>query len=80
MFLNWRGALDPDYPHGSPLDPFQKLHIIPLLRAPGLNAVLQLGLHEGRVEADNPLPHTAGYPSADAAISYFLHLIAEASA
>ena len=41
-----------DLLHGPPLDPLQKLHIFPLLRAPDLDAVFQLGPHEGRVEGE----------------------------
>ena len=45
--------------HSPPLEPLQKLHIFPELLAPGLDTVLQLGPHEGRVEGDNPLPRPA---------------------
>jgi len=39
-----------------PLDPLQQPHVFPVLGAPGLDAVLQMGPHEGRAEGDNPLP------------------------
>jgi len=39
---------------GPSLDLLLLLHIFPVLRAPGLDAVLQMGPHEGRAEADNP--------------------------
>ena len=37
------------------------------LGIPDLDIILQMGLHESRVERDNHLPVTAGHPSADAA-------------
>ena len=36
-----------------------------LLEAPDLDAALQLGLHEGRIERDNHLPPPASYLSSD---------------
>lgn len=41
----------------------------PLLvrKAPGLDAVLQIGSHKGRADGDNPLPLPAGHVSCDAA-------------
>jgi len=38
-----------------------------MLEARGLDAVLQMGPHEGRIEGDNPLSLLAGHPSCDAA-------------
>ena len=35
-----------DHLSGPPLDPLQELHILPLLGAPGLDAVLQMGPHK----------------------------------
>jgi len=35
------------HPHGPPLDPLQQFHILPVMEAPGLGAVLQVQLHEG---------------------------------
>ena len=48
--------------HGSPLDPLQNLHIFPVSGTPELDAVLQVGPHEGRLKGDNHLPHLASYP------------------
>lgn len=45
------------------LDPLQNLHTFSVLGAPDLDAVRQLGLHEGRVERDNQLP--AGHLSSN---------------
>ena len=54
-----------DRPSGPPLDLFEQLHVPPVLGAPGLDAVLQTGPHEGRADWDNPaLPSCS--PSADA--------------
>jgi len=49
------------------LDPLQQLCIPPVLGAPGLDTVLQMGPYEGRVEGDNHLPVPAGHPCFDAA-------------
>jgi len=51
------------------LDLLQQLHTPPVLGAPGVDTVLQMGSHKGRVEGDNhnPLPCCAGHPSQDAA-------------
>jgi len=51
-----------DYLHGHPLDSLQQLHlhIIPVLGAPGLDIVLQMGPHKGRVEGDNCLSLPTG--------------------
>jgi len=32
-----------DHPHGPPLDPLKQLHILSVLEAPGLDAILQMG-------------------------------------
>ena len=47
--------------HGPPLGPLQQLCILPLLEAPGLDAVLQMGPHEGRVEGDSPFTVPVGH-------------------
>ena len=39
-----------DHLHGPSLDPLQQLHALLVLRAPELDAVLQVGSHESRVE------------------------------
>ena len=43
---------------GPPLGQFQQLCILPVLEVPGLDTILQMGSHKGRVEGDNhpPLP------------------------
>ena len=45
-----------DHVHGPPLDPLQQLHIFPVLGAPDLDAVLQVGPRKGRAERDNHTP------------------------
>ncbi|KAK4824907.1 LOW QUALITY PROTEIN: hypothetical protein QYF61_021422 [Mycteria americana] len=50
-----------------PLDPLQQLHVLLVLRAPELEAVLQVGSHQSRVEGQNHLPRPAGHTSFDAA-------------
>ncbi|KAK4810127.1 LOW QUALITY PROTEIN: hypothetical protein QYF61_009522, partial [Mycteria americana] len=50
-----------------PLDPLQQLHALLVLRAPELDAVLQVRSHQSRVEWQNPLPRPAGHASFDAA-------------
>jgi len=40
---------------GPPLDQLQQLHILLVLRAPGLDTVLQMEPHNGRGEGHNPL-------------------------
>ncbi|KAK4830062.1 hypothetical protein QYF61_008400 [Mycteria americana] len=52
---------------GPPLDPLQQLHVLLVLRAPELGAVLQVGSHQGRVEGQNHLLQPAGHASFDAA-------------
>ncbi|KAK4810205.1 hypothetical protein QYF61_011799 [Mycteria americana] len=53
--------------HGPPLDLLQQVHVFPVLRAPELDAVLQVGSHQSRVEGQNPLPRPAGHAAVDAA-------------
>ncbi|KAK4817048.1 hypothetical protein QYF61_026356 [Mycteria americana] len=50
-----------------PLDPLQQLHVLLALRAPELDAVLQVGSHHSRAEGQNHLPPPAGHASFDAA-------------
>ena len=61
-------VLQPPDHHGPPLDLLQNLFIFPVLGAPDLDEILQMGPHEGRVEMDNP-PHLlpASHPSFAAA-------------
>ncbi|KAK4825361.1 hypothetical protein QYF61_026880 [Mycteria americana] len=56
-----------DHFHGPPLDPLQQLHVLLVLRAPELDAVLQVGSHQSRVEGQNHLPRPAGHAAFDAA-------------
>ncbi|KAK4817103.1 hypothetical protein QYF61_027966 [Mycteria americana] len=56
-----------DHFHGPPLDPLQQLHVLLVLRAPDLDAVLQVGSHQSRAEGQNHLPRPAGHASFDAA-------------
>jgi len=57
-----REVLQPsDHLHCPPLDPLQKPHIFPMLGAPGMDTVLQLGPHKGRVERDNHFPLPPGH-------------------
>jgi len=48
--------------HGPPLDLLQ-LHVVLVLRALELDAVLQVGSHKSRVEGQNQLLHLAGHTS-----------------
>jgi len=52
---------------GPPLDPFQQLHVLLVLRAPELDAGLQVGSYQSGVEGQNHIPHPAGHDSLDAA-------------
>ncbi|KAK4827196.1 hypothetical protein QYF61_015224 [Mycteria americana] len=52
---------------GPPLDPIQQVHVLPVLRAPELDTVLQVGSHQSRVEGWNHFPRPAGHASFDAA-------------
>jgi len=63
-FLHRRGAPASSWP---PLDLFQQLYIFPVLGAPGMDPVLQMGPYKSRAEWDNPLPCPAGLPSFGAA-------------
>ncbi|KAK4826723.1 LOW QUALITY PROTEIN: hypothetical protein QYF61_010976 [Mycteria americana] len=56
-----------DHFRGPPLDPLQQLHVLLVLRAPELDAVLQVGSHQSRAEGQNHLPRPAGHASLDAA-------------
>ncbi|KAK4832092.1 hypothetical protein QYF61_020707 [Mycteria americana] len=61
-------VLQPSDPlHGPPLDSFQQVHVLLMLGAPELNAVLRVGSHESGVEGENHLPRPAGPASFDAA-------------
>ncbi|KAK4828837.1 hypothetical protein QYF61_000894 [Mycteria americana] len=52
---------------GPPLDPLQQLHVLLVLKTPELDAVLQVGSHQSRVEGQNHLPRPAGHAAFDAA-------------
>ncbi|KAK4823530.1 hypothetical protein QYF61_003039 [Mycteria americana] len=52
---------------GPPLDPLQEVHVFPVLRAPELDAVLQVGSDQSRVEGQNHLPRPDGHAALDAA-------------
>ena len=56
-----------DHFHGPPLDVLQQLHVFLMLRAPELDAGLQVRSHQSRVEGQNPLPRPSGHASPDAA-------------
>ncbi|KAK4826403.1 hypothetical protein QYF61_008690 [Mycteria americana] len=45
----------------------QQVHAFPVLRTPELDAVLQVGSHQRRVQGQNHLPRPAGHTSFDAA-------------
>jgi len=47
------------------MDLLQQPHILLVLGASGLDSVLQMGPHEGRVEGGNHLPLPAGHHSFD---------------
>ena len=49
-----------DQLHGPPLDLLQRLHVLLVLGAPELDAVLQVRSHESRAEGHNHLPRPAG--------------------
>ncbi|KAK4820817.1 hypothetical protein QYF61_007211 [Mycteria americana] len=53
--------------HVPPLDPLRQLHVLLVLRAPELDAVLQVRPHQSKVERQNHLPRPAGHASVDAA-------------
>ncbi|KAK4827362.1 hypothetical protein QYF61_017287 [Mycteria americana] len=54
-----------DHFRGPPLDLLQQLLVV--LRAPELDAELQVGSHQSRAEGQNPLPRPAGHAAFDAA-------------
>ncbi|KAK4823365.1 hypothetical protein QYF61_001713 [Mycteria americana] len=56
-----------DHFRGPPLDLLQQFHVLFVLRAPELDAVLQVRSHQSRVEGQNHLPRPAGHTSFDAA-------------
>jgi len=60
-----------DHLCGPPLDPLQQLHVLLVLRAPELDAGLQVGSLQSRVEGWNHLPRPAGHTSLDAAQDMF---------
>ena len=51
---------------GTPLDSFQQLCIVPVLGVPGLDTMLQMEPHRGRVEGDSHLPFPSDHLSFDA--------------
>jgi len=50
-----------------PLGLLQQIHVFPVLRAPELDAGLQVGSHQSGVEGQNHLPRPAGHTAFDAA-------------
>jgi len=52
---------------GPPPDPFQQVHVFPVLRAPELDVGFQLGSHQSRAEGKNHLLQPTGHTSFDAA-------------
>jgi len=56
-----------DHLCGPPLDPLQHIHVLLMLVAPELDAVLQVGSQESGVKRHNHLPRPAGHASLDAA-------------
>jgi len=52
---------------GPPLDPLQQVHVFPVLRAPKLDAGLQVGSHQSGAEGQNHLLRPAGHTAFDAA-------------
>jgi len=51
---------------GPPLDLLQQVHVFPVLRAPELDAGLQVRSHQSGVEGQNDLPQSAGHAAFDA--------------
>jgi len=45
-FLTGEVLQPSDHLSGPPLDPLQELHVLPVLGAPGLDTVLQMGPHK----------------------------------
>jgi len=60
-----------DHLCGPPLDLLQQIHVSPVLRAPKLDAGLQVGSHQSGVGGQNPLPRPAGHAAFDAAQDMF---------
>ena len=56
-----------DHLCGPPLAPLQHIHVLPMLGAPELDAVLQVGSQESGVKGQNPFPRPAGHAALDAA-------------
>jgi len=52
---------------GPPLDPLQQVHVLPVLGAPELDAVLQVRSHQSGAKGQNHLPQPAGHAAFDAA-------------
>jgi len=52
---------------GPPLDLLQQVHVLPVLRAPELDAGLQAGSHQSRAEWQKHLPQPVGHAAFDAA-------------
>jgi len=52
---------------GPPLDLLQQLHLLLVLRAPDLDAGLQVKFHQGSADGQNHLPRPAGHAAFDAA-------------
>ena len=57
-----------DHLHGPSVDLLQQSHVLLVLGAPGLIAVLQLGSHKSRIEGQNHLPWSASHISLDATL------------
>ena len=65
--LTGEGFYPLDHFCGPPLDPLQQVHVFPVQRALELEAGLQVGFHQSRVEGQNHLPQPAGHASFGAA-------------
>ena len=50
-----------DYLRCPPLDTLQHIHVLPMLGAPELDAVVQVGSHESGIKGQNHLPRPAGH-------------------
>jgi len=61
----WMALQPSDHLHCPPLDPLQHPDILLVLRASELDAVLEVGSHESRIEGQNHLPWPAGHSSLD---------------
>ena len=60
---------------GPPLDPLQQVHVCPLLRAPELDAGLQVRSHQGGVEGQNHPSLPAGHAAFDATQDTVDHMV-----